>query len=468
MTTRHATALVAAAVMALSSCKRDDAGSAPGAQRQRTTSPAIAELLAAVPGNAAALAFIDMDDAPWSLITGGVLVPLDETTRKDLDKELRDYVDRYLGLDLSKVQYAVGFVSGPPVRGALLVKTVSGTLKMPGARNHEGGSMWLVDPRQNLSLAIKDGVIVFGETTAAGEVLETMAGKRKPVTVENKPLTEWLRKQSDGAAFALAAVKPKDVPLPPPLGGIERVALSLGLNGGAAVVEGDDATISSLQAMSNRAFAMMLAEVEKQHAAATSGKLSPPEGAGAIIAAAYARSFVARLKPQRTGNRLSASLDLGGGSTGAALALPAIGILSAVAIPAFMDYTKRSKKSEAALQLNKIAKNAKRAYSETSSYPPGSAPLTPPAPCCGQPNNHCAAVPERYAADPVWQALDFQIDEPTLFQYSYSATADGQRFVAKAVGDLDCDGISITYEMVGTVANGNPTVTLVEPDLNAD
>src|SRR3954467_7646219 len=45
-----------------------------------------------------------------------------------------------------------------------------------------------------------------------------------------------------------------------------------------------------------------------------------------------------------------------------------IGILAAVAIPAFMDYMKRSKKTEAALQLNKIGKNNKRNYSESSSY----------------------------------------------------------------------------------------------------
>src|SRR6267142_2825823 len=54
-----------------------------------------------------------------------------------------------------------------------------------------------------------------------------------------------------------------------------------------------------------------------------------------------------------------------------------IGILAAVAIPAFMDYIKRSKSSEAALQLNKIGKNAKRVYSETSSYVIGTAGQLP-------------------------------------------------------------------------------------------
>ena len=42
-----------------------------------------------------------------------------------------------------------------------------------------------------------------------------------------------------------------------------------------------------------------------------------------------------------------------------------IGILAAVAIPAFMDYMKKSKKTEAALQLNKIGKNNKTYSSPT-------------------------------------------------------------------------------------------------------
>jgi hypothetical protein len=68
----------------------------------------------------------------------------------------------------------------------------------------------------------------------------------------------------------------------------------------------------------------------------------------------------------------------------------------------------------------------------------------------------------------VWKALDFQVDEPTLFQYSYSASPDGQSFIAKAVGDLDCDGTFITYELRGTAMNGNPTLTLTAPPPNAD
>jgi prepilin-type N-terminal cleavage/methylation domain-containing protein len=148
-----------------------------------------------------------------------------------------------------------------------------------------------------------------------------------------------------------------------------------------------------------------------------------------------------------------------------------IGILAAIAIPSFMDYIKRSKKSEAVLQLNKIGKNAKRLYSETSSY---TTPLVEELPhnaaevpgCCGNPNNHCPADPKAFVDSDGWKALDFQIDEPSLFVYNYSGEA--ATFVATATGDLDCDGTPITYSLKGTAVGGNPATTLTEPPPNSD
>jgi type IV pilus assembly protein PilA len=146
-----------------------------------------------------------------------------------------------------------------------------------------------------------------------------------------------------------------------------------------------------------------------------------------------------------------------------------IGILAAVAIPAFMDYIKRSKKTEASLQLNKIGKNSKRIYSETSAFVVGTQAATPARPgtggCCGGTNNHCAAVAADWNTTP-WRALDFQIDEPMLFVYDYTGAA--ATFTAHAYGDLDCDGTEITYTLDGTATNGNPAVSLSEPPPNSD
>jgi len=147
-----------------------------------------------------------------------------------------------------------------------------------------------------------------------------------------------------------------------------------------------------------------------------------------------------------------------------------IGILAAVAIPAFMDYMKRSKKTEASLQLNKIGKNAKRVYSERAAYIIGTAAQLPAKPgsggCCGGPSNHCAAVAASFAADATWKQIDFQIEEPSLFYYDYTGTAS--TFTAKATGDLDCDGTEIVFTLAGTATSGNPAVVLTEPVINAD
>src|SRR5262249_41040271 len=161
-----------------------------------------------------------------------------------------------------------------------------------------------------------------------------LAGKRKAVTEEGKPLVEWLRKETAGAAVGFAAIRPKDLPLPPPLGGVERAAVTLGASSTAAVVEGDDAAISSLQTMADKALDNVVAEAEKAHDAARAGTIGAPEGAFVIVTAAYAKSYAAKLKPRRTGNRLSASADFKLFTGGAPVVVAVVGILAAVAIPA--------------------------------------------------------------------------------------------------------------------------------------
>jgi type II secretory pathway pseudopilin PulG len=139
-----------------------------------------------------------------------------------------------------------------------------------------------------------------------------------------------------------------------------------------------------------------------------------------------------------------------------------IGILAAVAIPAFMDYMKKSKKTEASLQLNKIAKNSKVYYNTQSTFVTQNGALLPSAwaACKGTPTAN------EWLDGAGWQNLDFQVDENNLFQYLY--TGGAQNASAQARGDLDCDGVSITYTLTLAAANGNPTAVITEPPPNAD
>jgi type IV pilus assembly protein PilA len=137
-----------------------------------------------------------------------------------------------------------------------------------------------------------------------------------------------------------------------------------------------------------------------------------------------------------------------------------IGILAAVAIPAFMDYMKKSKKTEASLQLNKIGKNDKVFYITNAAFVATNGAAMPTMTSCK------GAVTTGWAADSGWAALDFQIDEPNLFQYTYTGSTTTPSAIA--VGDLDCDGTTITYTLNISAPSGNPAVSLTEPPPNSD
>ncbi len=177
------------------------------------------------------------------------------------------------------------------------------------------------------------------------------------------------------------------------------------------------------------------------------GKASEP--AKAIAAAAPTSPFAA---------------DFRAGTTGLIAPMSVVGLLAGVAVPAFMDYMQKGKRSEASLYLLRIAKAAKVSFAETGAYPIGDAPLTPATSCC-ESKGRCPPAGAAWQQD-LWTKLDFQIDEPTRFQYRVHS--DGKTMEAEAIGDLDCDGVTISYKMHATSENGTPVVTFEEPAPNTD
>ena len=147
-----------------------------------------------------------------------------------------------------------------------------------------------------------------------------------------------------------------------------------------------------------------------------------------------------------------------------------IGILAAVAIPAFLDYMKRSKATEAGEQLNAVGKLQKRAYGDNSSFTTGTGASLPTGPCCGKTgtpggsvDNKCPAVPASFKSDSAWGAMGFSVGEPASYSYSYNG-ASATSFTALAVGDTDCDNTFATFTLTGTLDGaGNPSVSLLKP-----
>jgi type IV pilus assembly protein PilA len=155
-----------------------------------------------------------------------------------------------------------------------------------------------------------------------------------------------------------------------------------------------------------------------------------------------------------------------------------IGVLAAVAIPAFMKYIRKSKTTEAVENVKKIYEGARSYYMEESNsrgsitpiakqFPLGDAGASAgPSPgansCCGAAGDKCDPNIDRTIWDTDgWNALKFSMDDPHYFWYSYDAdgTDVASQFTARANGNLDCDGVYSTYEMVGRVNSLDRTVS---------
>ncbi len=144
-----------------------------------------------------------------------------------------------------------------------------------------------------------------------------------------------------------------------------------------------------------------------------------------------------------------------------------IGILAAVAVPAFMKYMKRSRTTEAPPNLKKIFDGAKGYFEKGATvkrdgtvvvvqFPTGVG-LTPGSACCGTSSGKCV---DSNWDDPTWSTIGFEISDPHHFRYRFDMTGSQQTsaFTAGAHADLDCDQDLSTYERTATVDTQNRVV----------
>jgi type II secretory pathway pseudopilin PulG len=130
------------------------------------------------------------------------------------------------------------------------------------------------------------------------------------------------------------------------------------------------------------------------------------------------------------------------------------GILAAAAIPAFINYMKRAKTSEARTSIAAI-QNGALAYFEQQNpkrFPVASTGWTPATPCCsGSGDSVCRANPNDWNASP-WTDLGFVPNQTHRFQWRYES--DGQQMTVEARADLDCDNLYSSYLLSGRAVNG--------------
>jgi type IV pilus assembly protein PilA len=147
-----------------------------------------------------------------------------------------------------------------------------------------------------------------------------------------------------------------------------------------------------------------------------------------------------------------------------------LGILAAMAIPAFSKYVRRAKTTEAVMNLRKLFDGAvayyERDYSDRFGrvLPPqfpgvglNYGPVPGINPCCGQAADKCdpTIAGHRESFDfSVWQALNFAVDDPHYYWYHFrsAGTGVGSGFTASSHGNLNCNDAWSTFERVGGVA----------------
>ena len=140
-----------------------------------------------------------------------------------------------------------------------------------------------------------------------------------------------------------------------------------------------------------------------------------------------------------------------------------VGILAAVAIPAFMDYMRKSKKTEAGLQLKNLATKIRDYSTPTPQMAPSSTTSQPDAGGGACPNKFPIVAATTWFTDPAWNAMEFHIDEESLFTYHWVKTATMAGY-ATAVGDLDCDTTLISYSLDIQTIDGNVQSKIYDPE----
>ncbi len=411
----------------------------------------------AVPNSAIAVATIASPLNFWELLVKQRFFPIPIEDAEALNTAMMAHVDRHLGIDLSGVQSIV--VYAVEDGGASIVWPVRGTLK--GTTETDGVTTLVLDPGKGTMLVAKHkDKLLIGETKAVRVSLALLKGQGEALSGD---FANFAKVQRKGSYLSLSAQLDK-LPLPPMpfTEGLTRVALKVGESGIRLQIEGDTETLELLKDQFSTFVQMGLDEIKTEMDRTQDDFLA---GAANILGYYNGRGVAKTLTPIIQGRTMTIEFNLfDGGGTGMVI-VAGVGVLAAVAGPAFMQYTAKTKTTEAVMFLKEMSHSAGAHYRRSksgaplsigkgttkNSFPASVGPTPPLGTCCAD-GGKCRPAPDAWN-HPTWRALDFSISDPHYFSYEFKSSNDDGvvSYTALAYGDLDCDGVYSTYSLYGQV-----------------
>ncbi len=140
-----------------------------------------------------------------------------------------------------------------------------------------------------------------------------------------------------------------------------------------------------------------------------------------------------------------------------------LGILAAVAIPAFINYMKRAKTSEATVNLKSITEGAMSYFDaehgalSTSGELPASTTWTPNATPTSTKVDITGALGTTQFGHPNWKAIGWAPSENFYYSYSFYRAADTTSGSSNAMGNLNGDSTYSLFQRGLQVVDGQMT-----------
>ncbi len=408
--------------------------------------------LKAVPSDTVGLLTVNSPIAFWDMLTSASILPMSSADAKQYKAELQAHFDVHVGINVSKLTSFVVAVllheKKPEV--AAIAYPVSGALK--NAESKDG--VQFLHFGDNV-LALRGDYLVAGSDLAVQKALAALTNPSSSLQ-ENSEFGAYAWGNAKESYMSVSvAVDALPVPPTPFTVGLTLAGFVMQGTGFVLEVSGREATLDAIGEQFTTFSDTLL--TEGLH---TKDELSGEflEGAAAISTYYGLKAMVKVLEPKRSKQKLWVELPMnlkGNGANTAIFFTSVVGILTAIAIPAFMKYIKKSKAAEAELTLHQIAQGVLMYHMEKGRLPEGS-PITPAqGSCCTSGGETCAAQPALWQAQP-WQDIGFSIEGEHHYVYELvvNKKAGQESFTATAYGDLDCDKDYSTFTISGSVVNG--------------